>query len=104
MSTAAAGPAAAGGGGEGGGGPGGGGPPPPGRELSFTAPTGSEDATDDDSVVAVDAETGSGWDILGRAVTGPLTGTALEQVPHLDTFWFAQAAFRPDTEVIGLGS
>lgn len=75
-----------------------------GRELSFTAPTGSEDATDDDSVVAVDAETGSGWDILGRAVTGPLTGTALEQVPHLDTFWFAQAAFRPDTEVIGLGS
>jgi hypothetical protein len=33
-----------------------------------------------------------------------LEGASLQRVPHLDTFWFAQAAFEPDTVVIELGS
>ncbi|CAN5801974.1 DUF3179 domain-containing protein [soil metagenome] len=48
----------------------------------------------------VDAETGSTWNILGTAVDGPLAGTQLEAVEHVDTFWFAWAAFRPDTTVV----
>lgn len=47
-----------------------------------------------------DTETGSTWTVLGEAVDGPLAGTQLERVPHDDTFWFVQYAFRPDTRVI----
>ena len=46
-----------------------------------------------------DQETGSTWDILGLSIAGPLTGTQLEPIPHHDTFWFAWAAFVPDTEL-----
>ncbi|MEX2659508.1 MAG: hypothetical protein WD232_07415 [Acidimicrobiales bacterium] len=35
-----------------------------------------------------------------RAVDGPLRGTTLESYPHVDTFWFARAAFLPDTDVV----
>jgi hypothetical protein len=48
----------------------------------------------------VDAETGSSWTIQGQAVDGPLAGEQLEQVEHLDTFWFALAAFEPDTRIV----
>jgi hypothetical protein len=48
-----------------------------------------------------DTETGSTWTVLGRAVDGPLAGSRLEAVPHLDTFWFAIAAFRPETVIVG---
>ena len=48
----------------------------------------------------VDAETGSEWSIFGLATAGPLAGTQLEQLSHVDTFWFAWAAFEPDTEVV----
>lgn len=53
-----------------------------------------------DADTFVDEQTGSTWDILGRAVAGPLAGESLQPVPHLDTFWFAWAAFHPDTRVI----
>jgi len=43
-----------------------------------------------------DQETGSTWDILGRALEGPLEGNQLQAIPHHDTFWFAWAAFVPD--------
>jgi len=43
-----------------------------------------------------DQETGSEWDILGEAITGPLAGTRLVSLPHHDTFWFAWAAFVAD--------
>ncbi len=49
----------------------------------------------------VDDQTGSRWDITGRAVAGPLRGTRLEPVRHLDTFWFAWVAFQPETRVVG---
>jgi hypothetical protein len=46
-----------------------------------------------------DQETGSTWDILGLATSGSLAGTQLKAIPHHDTFWFAWAAFVPDTDL-----
>ena len=46
-----------------------------------------------------DTQTGSTWDITGRAIDGPLAGTALEPVGHGDHFWFAWAAFVPHTTI-----
>ncbi len=62
-----------------------------GRRLTFAA-SGPNHFTD--------AETGSTWDILGRAVDGPLMGRQLERVDHIDTFWFAWGAFEPETRVV----
>ena len=45
----------------------------------------------------VDRATGSTWNLLGEAVDGPLAGRRLTAVPHLDTFWFAWATYRPGT-------
>jgi hypothetical protein len=53
-----------------------------------------------DGADIVDSSTGSTWDIFGQATSGPLTGTRLVAVPHVDTFWFAWSTFRPDTEII----
>jgi hypothetical protein len=50
----------------------------------------------------VDRETGSTWTVLGRAVAGPLEGRALAPVVHFVPFWFAWAAFRPETPVYGV--
>ncbi len=47
----------------------------------------------------VDAETGSRWTILGRAESGPLVGKELQPVVHGNHFWFAWAAFKPDTRI-----
>ena len=48
----------------------------------------------------VDDQTATTWDVLGHAVAGPLEGSQLEAVSHLDTFWFSWTAFHPDTEVV----
>lgn len=50
-----------------------------------------------------DAETGSRWNILGQATAGPLAGGQLTPIVHANHFWFAWAAFRPDTEVVADG-
>ncbi|MFO7592096.1 MAG: DUF3179 domain-containing protein [Acidimicrobiia bacterium] len=47
-----------------------------------------------------DVETGSTWDILGRAVEGPLAGRALAPVVHVDTFWFAWSVFVPNAAIL----
>ncbi len=47
----------------------------------------------------VDTGTNSVWNIRGQAVEGPLKGKTLTPVPHTNSFWFAVAAFRPDTEI-----
>jgi hypothetical protein len=47
-----------------------------------------------------DQETGSTWDIFGKALDGPLAGSSLIRLPHHDTFWFAWAAFVPNGELI----
>lgn len=46
-----------------------------------------------------DTGTGSLWDITGTAVEGPLAGTRLTPVAHGDYFWFAWAAFKPETDI-----
>ncbi len=48
----------------------------------------------------VDATSGVVYDILGRP-SGWAGTDGLEPVEHLDTFWFAAAAFYPDAEIIG---
>jgi Protein of unknown function (DUF3179) len=49
-----------------------------------------------------DEQTGSLWDDFGGAIDGELVGTQLEWVNAYSQFWFAWAAFRPETEVYGL--
>jgi hypothetical protein len=46
-----------------------------------------------------DEETGSTWNLAGRAVAGPLEGSELEPMPHGNHLWFAWAAFQPETSV-----
>ena len=48
-----------------------------------------------------DRESGSTWNVFGTALSGPLAGRSLAAVAHVDTFWFAWAAFQPTTTVIG---
>ncbi len=60
-----------------------------GEDLAFEAEDGA----------FVDSATGSRWDVLGRAVSGPLEGEELSPVQFLDTFWFVWVAFHPDTEL-----
>ena len=45
----------------------------------------------------VDAETGSVWSILGSALEGELVGESLTPLVHGNHFWFAWAAFKPNT-------
>ena len=60
-----------------------------GRALTFRA--------DGDRIV--DNETESVWNILGTATEGPLAGKRLTPIVHANHFWFAWAAFKPDTRV-----
>jgi hypothetical protein len=46
-----------------------------------------------------DKETGSEWDIFGRATSGTLEGKQLVELPAINHFWFSWAAFRPETRV-----
>ncbi len=48
-----------------------------------------------------DNETQSTWSITGKAVDGELAGTQMEAVISFDHFWFAWAAFFPETGVYG---
>ncbi len=52
-----------------------------------------------DGTHIVDKETGSVWDILGRATSGPLMGQSLTPVVATNSFWFAWVVYRPDTRV-----
>jgi hypothetical protein len=47
----------------------------------------------------VDDQTGSTWDILGRATDGGLAGNRLRAVVSGNHFWFAWATFKPDTRI-----
>jgi Protein of unknown function (DUF3179) len=64
-----------------------------GRDLTFEATRAG----------IVDQETGSQWNILGRAVAGPLEGQELVPALAVDSFWFDWAAFHPDTRIFGHG-
>ncbi len=65
-----------------------------GERLSFEARDGE----------IVDTQTGSVWNVLGRAISGPLEGTSLEPVIHANHFWFAWSVFQPDTRIIRGGA
>ncbi len=45
----------------------------------------------------IDVETGSRWNIFGTAIAGELAGAQLRQINAFPHFWFAWAAFYPDT-------
>jgi hypothetical protein len=50
--------------------------------------------------VAIDTETQSEWDIFtGMAVSGPLEGTQLTQIPVTYAFWFGWADYHPEGTV-----
>lgn len=59
-----------------------------GRVLTFVA---NGDGT------YTDRETGSTWNILGEAIAGELEGQRLTRQLAFDHFWFAWAAFHPQT-------
>ena len=63
-----------------------------GRKLTFER-RGGEDAP------ITDRETGSTWSVSGLASAGPLAGTRLAPVTHGNHFWFAWAAFAPETTI-----
>ena len=46
-----------------------------------------------------DQETGTHWDVLGRAVEGGLAGMSLQPLVSVNHFWFSWAAFKPGTRV-----
>ena len=60
-----------------------------GRKLTFRA--------DGDNLV--DNETGSVWNILGKAMEGPLEGKQLSPIVHANHFWFSWGVFKPDTKI-----
>ena len=47
----------------------------------------------------VDEETGSTWILFGTAVAGPLSGSQLTPLFGHELFWFAWAAFQPETRI-----
>jgi hypothetical protein len=53
----------------------------------------------DRSAPLVDRETGSRWDIAGRARSGPLKGKTLVWLPGVACRWFAWAAEFPGTQI-----
>ena len=63
-----------------------------GQELTFTAV---------DDVTFTDEQTGTTWNILGKALEGPLAGESLEVAIHRNEFWFAWQAFFPEAPVHG---
>ncbi len=47
----------------------------------------------------LDDSTGSEWDLLGRAQSGPLEGLRLEPLISINHFWFSAVAFDPETRL-----
>ena len=64
-----------------------------GQELSFRF----------DGEAFIDNETGSTWDFLGNALSGPLQVERLEEVIANNYLWFAWAAFKPETRIFEPG-
>lgn len=61
------------------------------RELTFRAT----------SAGIVEEQTGSTWDVTGRAVGGELEGERLVPAVSIESFWFDWAAFHPETRIFG---
>jgi hypothetical protein len=65
-----------------------------GRALRFTA---------DGRDRFRDLQTGSSWDVTGRALSGPMRGARLRPLRHDEQFWFALAAFVPHARLLTRG-
>jgi thiol-disulfide isomerase/thioredoxin len=52
----------------------------------------------------VDEQSGTEWDVLGRAVEGALAGRELTPVVSINHFWFSWAAFKPETRIYSVGA
>ncbi|MDQ7027652.1 MAG: DUF3179 domain-containing protein [Anaerolineae bacterium] len=65
-----------------------------GRVLTFSYDAASNTITDN--------ETGSEWNLFGEAISGELEGAKLQQMFAAVHFWFAWAAFNPDTVIYGI--
>ena len=46
-----------------------------------------------------DRETQSIWNLRGEAIEGELAGLRLSRIPTYSAFWFAWAAFSPQSEI-----
>jgi hypothetical protein len=57
-----------------------------GRTLSFTTTAPG---------IVTDVQTGSHWEVTGRAISGRLRGAELHRLRDVQAFWFAVAAFVP---------
>ncbi len=62
-----------------------------GEVLTFT--------WDSESNTLIDDQTGSAWNLFGEAVSGELEGQRLNRLVAAPHFWFAWAAFHPETAV-----
>jgi hypothetical protein len=80
------------------------------RPIAFPPGTGKDKDKDPRSVTIerdrsgaaapfIDRETGSRWDITGRAVEGPLQGWTLTWLDSVQVKWFAWAAEYPQTSI-----
>lgn len=62
-----------------------------GRTLVF------DDASREGGLGMRDRETGSTWDLQGRAMSGPLVGTTLDFVPSFISEWYGWSAYHPES-------
>ena len=65
-----------------------------GQTLTFSV-------TDDGTIT--DDQTRSTWNVFGTATGGELQGSQLESYNAFPHFWFAWAAFQPETAIYGEG-
>ncbi|MCA9912157.1 MAG: DUF3179 domain-containing protein [Anaerolineae bacterium] len=56
---------------------------------------------DSSAGMLVDEETGTTWNLFGEAIEGELAGTSLRRLIAAPHFWFAWAAFYPETAIYG---
>jgi hypothetical protein len=52
------------------------------------------------SGIVTDVQTGTQWDISGRAIAGRLRRAQLHRLHDLQAFWFAVAAFVPQARLV----
>ena len=65
-----------------------------GRKLTFRL---QEEGFTDPKFI--DNQTGSVWNIFGKATSGPLSGSQLTPIIHGNHFWFTWGAFKPNTVI-----
>jgi len=69
-----------------------------GRKLEFFVKPNST------PLILVDAETGSEWNFMGMATSGPLAGKQLTKISILNDYWFDWHAYNPQTTIYKLGN